>query len=44
VDPLVPSERERLGWARAGEFSGSVLLQIGQRSKKRLWRQNVGIL
>ena len=25
-------------------FSGSVLLQIGQRSMKRLWRQKVGIL
>jgi hypothetical protein len=43
-------ERERAGFlAREVEeapldvWPGSVLLQIGQRSMKRLWRQNVGI-
>jgi hypothetical protein len=42
-------ERARVGLFARGEeaplgvFPGSVLLQIGQRSMKRLWRQNVGI-
>ena len=36
---------ERLGFAAGradGERPASVLLQIGQRSMKRLWRQKVG--